>query len=173
MRRAGEINVQEWVMSMMGGGTAGIAKLIRKVPPGLDEARARLTRLVNHVVASTDGISHSELFLGGFSQGAMTAVDVGLSLPAGTKLAGLLSISGAPIVVDQWAKKVAGHKGTPVLVTHGKSDMVLPFQSSGWLIELLEKGGLVVKVEHHEQAHTLGPQTVIASIIAMLDGLVF
>ena len=58
-------------------------------------------------------------------QGAMTAVDAALSLPAGQGCAGVISVSGAPIVVEEWAKKAKAHAGLRALVTHGMADQVI------------------------------------------------
>ena len=46
--------------------------------------------------------------------------------------------------------------------------MVLPFATSGWLIELLKKGGLDVQVEHHGGGHELGGQEVLRKIVAFI-----
>ena len=81
---------------------------------------SRCRRLVDHVVATTDGIDYNGVNLGGFSQGAMTATDLALSMPEGKTVGAVLSISGAPIVVEEWAKKATAHKGIKVLVSHGR-----------------------------------------------------
>ena len=125
---------------------------------------------MEHVISTTAGVDHHEVFLGGFSQGAMTAMDVAMNLPAGKTCAGVLSISGAPIVVEEWAQLAPTHKGLKVLVSHGKSDMVLPFASSGWLVDLLKSGGLVVRVEHHAGGHELG-NGVLEAMLKFLEGL--
>ena len=54
----------------------------------------------------------------------MTALDISLSLPAQLRVGGVCALSGAPIVVEQWAKRLRVHPGLPVLVTHGTADMV-------------------------------------------------
>lgn len=160
-----DINVQEWMGISMGGASEQvIARLIRQEHNGLPAARNNLVKLVDEVVTMTDGVTHSKLVLGGFSQGAMTAVDVALSQPAERRVAGILSMSGAPIVVEQWAKKGPTHKGLKVLMTHGRSDNVLPFMVAGWMKELLGTAGLSVDTAFHGQAHTLGPQDVVAKV---------
>jgi predicted esterase len=55
-------------------------------------------------------------------------MDVSLCFPPDEAVGGTLMISGAPIVVDEWAEKLnSTHKGARVLVTHGRSDPTLPF----------------------------------------------
>ena len=137
-------------------GPAALAPLLRKMPPGLVEARQRLSQLLDEVAASS-GLPHSKVVLGGFSQGAMTAIDVALSQPAEKRVAGVLSLSGAPIVVDEWAKRCTVHPKLPVFVSHGRADPVLPFEGAGWLVDLLRGNGLEVHTEFHNEAHTVGP----------------
>ena len=48
-------------------------------------------------------MAHSKLVLGGFSQGAMTAVDVALSMPADKRVAGVLSTAAEYIMLDHFS----------------------------------------------------------------------
>lgn len=48
-------------------------------------------------------------------------------------MAGVLFMNGAPIVVEQWAQRLAVHKGLRVHLTGGKADMVLPHFASEWV----------------------------------------
>ena len=99
------INVVQWAMAMMGG---QMGAMIRQVPPGLPEARTRGLQLLSEIQALAGGLPMSKIVIGGFSQGAMTAVDLALQLPAGGEQAGgIMALSGAPIVVDEWAAKLA------------------------------------------------------------------
>jgi phospholipase/carboxylesterase len=78
-------------------------------------------------------------------------------------------ISGAPIVVEEWAKKAARHKGLPVFISHGTKDPVLPFAASNWSRDLFKTHGLDVHHETHTGAHELGPphiQAALAEFIA-------
>lgn len=62
------------------------------------------------------------------------------------------SLLGAPIVVDEWAQKLKGKQGLNVFVSHGMSDMVLPYVASSWLRELLQGSGAKVEVRSPELA---------------------
>eukprot|EP01051_Picozoa_sp_SAG22_P012778 SAG22_NODE_1360_length_4622_cov_2.212912_7_plen_324_part_00 len=131
-----QIDVMEW-MGCMQGGPAEIGKLIRKEFGGMPECRQQLTELVEAVqkeVFPAEGDSQPPpLCLAGFSQGAMTAMDLALGLPIG-KVAGVAMLSGAPITVDLWAPKLKERAGKlKALVTHGQTDQVLPFVGSVWL----------------------------------------
>lgn len=158
-----QINVEEWARSR--ADVNKMAKIIRESFPGLPECRQRMLKLVDEVLAATE-TNINQLVLGGFSQGAMTAMDVALSLPSTP--AGLLSISGAPIVVEEWAKKLPARKGFRVIITHGRSDPILFFQGSVWLKEMLEKAGVDVKYCPHNGAHDFGDPSVIVAFVKEL-----
>lgn len=157
------IDVMQWVGAMQSGENA-IARLIRDVPPGLPECRSAMVALVEEVCKYAMDTPYSRVVIGGFSQGAMTAIDTALSMPAGSRVAGILSMSGAPIVVEEWATKLATHRGVPVLMTHGTADMTLPFFVSGWLEQLLIHNGASVRKEVHSDGHTLGPAHIVRAV---------
>ena len=118
---------------------------------------------VDQVVRDT-GVDYSKLMLSGFSQGAMTALDLALHLPKEKAVAGVTVISGSTIVVDQWKERLKEHPGIKVLVTHGQTDMVLPCVASGWLNDLLKSGGASVQYELHPGGHDLGGPNIIKKI---------
>ena len=131
-----EINPMEWMMAMQGG-TAALAGLIRKEFRGMPECRTKMQSLIADAEALFPNGSEAPLCMAGFSQGAMTAMDVSLSLPVG-RVAGVMMLSGAPITVDAWQPKLVERRGKmQVLVTHGTADAVLPFAASGWLNDML------------------------------------
>jgi phospholipase/carboxylesterase len=73
---------------------------------------------------------------------------------------GVTMLSGAPIVVDQWAASLkAKHGGLKVFISHGTSDPVLPFAASGWCRDLLTAGGAAVTYHEHGGGHDLGTTT--------------
>jgi phospholipase/carboxylesterase len=117
------------------------AELAREKPPGLDEAR----ELVNGLLAALETELSAPLenvILGGFSQGAMLACDVTLRAPRSP--AGMVLLSGAPVAVPEWRALAPSRQGVPVLMSHGRSDPVLPFAGSELLRDLLKEAGLSV-----------------------------
>jgi len=156
------INPMEFVMAMQTGSDA-LAKILRQVPPGLPECRERLSQLLDEACALT-GVTHDRIMLAGFSQGAITAMDVALHLPAEKALAGVTMLSGAPSVIEEWAARLKVHRGIKVLVTHGQADMVLPFQGSVWLRDLLQTNGAKVTYETHSGGHDLGGPAIVKKI---------
>ena len=113
-------------------------------------------------VCRMGGVGLDRVVLGGFSQGAITALDV--ALQGDRNPAGVLFMSGAPLVVDQWAQRLPSHRGMRVLMTHGASDPVLPAVASGWARDLLVQGGASVVAKNHAGGHDLGGPDVLQAI---------
>ena len=147
----------KWMSAGQAGGGA-IATLIREEPPGLPEARQALSALVEEARTMVGGLALSRVVLAGFSQGAMTAMDLALHLEE--PVAGVAMLSGAPIVVDTWAAKLPAKPGLKIFISHGRADPVLPFVASGWSKDLLTKGGADVTYHAHAGGHDLGPTTL-------------
>mmetsp|Transcript_691 Transcript_691/g.2195 ORF Transcript_691/g.2195 Transcript_691/m.2195 type:complete len:304 (-) Transcript_691:76-987(-) len=158
------LDLMQW-MGALAQGADGIARLIREEPEGLVECRKRMLTLLRETSALFGDLPMGKFVLSGFSQGAMTAMDLALQLPKEETVAGVTVISGCPIVVDQWAQRLPDHKGIKVHVTHGQADPVLPFMASAWNKELLEKNGASVSYQTHSRGHELGDQATIESIL--------
>jgi phospholipase/carboxylesterase len=125
---------------------------------GLDEARTNLKQLVQECCEMCS-LPLDRVVLAGFSQGAMTAMDLALSVEG--SVAGVVMLSGAPIVIEEWAKELAKRpKGLPVFISHGQNDQVLPFAASGWSKDLLTNGGAAVDYHPHTGGHDMGSGTL-------------
>jgi phospholipase/carboxylesterase len=116
--------------------------LAREKPPGLDEARALVDGLLSALETELDA-PLERVVLGGFSQGAMLACDV--ALRSTRSPAGLVLLSGAPVAVPEWRILAPARKGLPVLMSHGRSDPILPFAGGEYLRDLLREAGLAVE----------------------------
>jgi phospholipase/carboxylesterase len=95
-----------------------------EIPDGLSAAREQLSRLLDQLCARYN-IPDDQLVLGGFSQGAMLALDVALHRDAPP--AGLILMSGTLLAESAWQPRMAKLAGVPVLMSHGRDDMLLPF----------------------------------------------
>lgn len=103
-------------------------------PPGLDTSRDLVSDMIFE-------LNSKELYLGGFSQGAMIAMEVALNQPEDLK--GLILYSGTMLDEAGWSKKSEGLKGLRYLQSHGMQDQVLPFAYAQRLHEILKKSGAV------------------------------
>jgi phospholipase/carboxylesterase len=120
---------------------AGRARdLSREVPKGLAEARGKVVALLDELERR---FGAKQIVLGGFSQGAMLACDVGLR--TGRPLAGLVMLSGTLLAADEWTPLMPKRKGLRVFQSHGSMDPLLPSFMAEQLRDLLAQAGLSVE----------------------------
>ena len=154
-----------------------IAQLIRKKPADLDDCRAKMKALLAEALALGGGgagkapLPHSRVLLAGFSLGAITSLDLALHLSAAESVAGVLFMNGAPIVVDEWAARMAEHPGLKVHLTAGMRDMTLPSECVGWTKQLLDAHGAKTEHQLHPGGHEVGGPDVLKKMAAFVAGL--
>jgi phospholipase/carboxylesterase len=127
------------------------------VPDGLPEARAKVLALLAEV---RQRYQPRSLVLAGFSQGGMLAMDVGLA--AQPPVDGIAVLSGTIVAEPVWRERMARKDKSPVLVSHGRSDGLLPFAESERLKALLEGQGYAVTWVPFDGGHTIPPPVVAA-----------
>ena len=163
------INVMEWQSTFFGGGDAGIATFLRTEHPGMADARAAAHDMLRAIASAPalGAVGLGRVVLGGFSQGAMVALDAALSLDE--TLGGVLAVSGLPLTVDTWAGWAKRH-GAKLAVwqAHGRADMLLPFKAAEWLRDLLRGGGVEHTFEAHGGGHDFGPPETLNKLSAFL-----
>ena len=122
-----------------------------QLPTARELLRQRLTEL-------DQSVPLSRTVLLGFSQGGAMALDVGSSLP----LAGIVACSGYP------------HEGwepvgslTPVLLSHGQQDPVVPFAASEEVLRRLQASGAAAQLLPFPGGHTIDP-SVLPSITSFV-----
>lgn len=130
--------------------------LASQVPEGLAEARAALSELLDEVAAREPGV---RIVLGGFSQGAMLALDVALRDPT-RALAGVVLLSGTLLAEREWTPLMAGRRATPVFQSHGETDPILPFAAAERLRDALTAAGVEVTFDAFAGPHTILPRTL-------------
>lgn len=130
-----------WFIDLEARMRAGGRRDVREVPEGLSRARALVDGLLDDV-ARTLAPAEGQLVLGGFSQGAMLALDV--ALRSDRALAGLVLMSGTHLAADEWAARLPARRGLPVFMSHGRDDELLPFATSEALRDVLTAAGLPV-----------------------------
>jgi phospholipase/carboxylesterase len=77
-----------------------------------------------------------------FSQGAMLACDV--TLRPDRQFAGLVMMSGTLLAEAEWTPLMPARAGLRVLMSHGRTDPLLPFSLAERLRDLLTAAGLGV-----------------------------
>ncbi len=151
-----------------------ISELRTHEPPGMDVAREAVSGAVGEMLSEL-GSDTKKLVLGGFSQGAMLAMDVaarGLSGPP----AGLFLYSGALLCEAAWKAAAMRLINTPTVQSHGSQDPILPFIGAEALYELLKVAGVPVEFHPFTGGHTLSVEAldatagVIRDTLAQADG---
>jgi phospholipase/carboxylesterase len=108
---------------------------------GVIEARPVIVDFLNDLWEQT-GITPDRTLLVGFSQGAMMALHVGLSLPVEQTLMGVIGISGAFLPPDNFGDP--GLAKPPVCLVHGDRDDVVSPQHSADASNLLTNSGFAL-----------------------------
>lgn len=124
-----------------------------EVPAGLTDASRRVQGVLRTLGAR--GIAHDRIVLGGFSQGAILALDAGLS--AERPLGGIAVLSGTLIARSRWAAAVEHGDTPPVLMTHGRGDPLLSFRRADALRMLLAERGVSVSLVPFSGGHAIPP----------------
>ena len=125
---------------------------LNDVVPGVRRSRKLLFELLDDLRAR--GFQAEQITFGGFSQGSLMAVEVGLRYPH--RFAGVVCISGwvcEPEKLLQELSPVA--KQQRLLMTHGTSDPLLPIDQVRAQIPLLKAVGLNLAWREFEKPHTM------------------
>lgn len=122
---------------------------------GVVKARPVIVDFLHDLWGQT-GITPERTLLAGFSQGAMMALHVGLSLPREQTLMGVIGISGAFLPPDNFGDPDLARP--PVCLVHGDMDDVVSPQHSADANSLLTDAGLMPKYHvSHGTGHGIAP----------------
>jgi phospholipase/carboxylesterase len=137
---------------------------IAEVPEGLDTARAKVDALLDEMQRELRP-PPGKVVLGGFSQGAMLALDVALRSPR--PLAGLVLLSGTHIAAREWSARFEHRRGLPVFMSHGQGDELLPVAIAEGLRDALTASGIPVEWVAFRGGHGI-PSNVVDGVSAFL-----
>lgn len=140
-----------------------VEALVRETPEGMAEARKKLIALLEHLTKNFN--AGDQLYLGGFSQGSMLAVDVALHTER--KFAGLVLLSGTLLSAEAWSELAPKRRGLPIFQSHGTRDPILPFPLAKSLAELFRVAGAEVEFHEFTGQHEI-PRPVLAKLVAFL-----
>lgn len=134
-----------------------------EIPDGLAAARAQMLALLGEIEARGPRV-----VLGGFSQGAMMALD--LALHRAAPPAGLALMSGTLLAESIWQPRMASLAGVPVMISHGQHDGLLPFAMAELLRDQLAAAGANIDWQPFAGGHEI-PMKVIDAVGALLRAL--
>ena len=126
--------------------------LALEVPRGLESARNCLAELLQIAVIHL-AVPENQLILGGFSQGAMLALDY--TLRSDISLAGLILLSTTIIAKQEWVTALPARKGLAVFQSHGTHDDILAHAVAIQLREHLTSAGLPVHWSEFRGGHEI------------------
>jgi len=132
-----------------------------EIAPGVLRSRKLLFELLDDLRAK--GFPTEQTTLGGFSQGCLMTIDVGLRYPH--RLAGLVGISGWVFDLETLVKAPAPvAQQQRLLMTHGTDDPVIPIEKVRPQIPPLKAAGFNVEWREFNKVHTIQGETEMAVI---------
>jgi phospholipase/carboxylesterase len=131
-----------------------------EVPDGYDDAVGLLVKTVEALRG--DG----PLLLGGFSQGAMTALATALRLSRPPE--GLALLSSTPIARARQTQELHRLRTTRIFQSHGRQDVVLPFGDAKALEVWLRAADLQVEFAAFEGGHEI-PVAALQGLRELMD----
>jgi phospholipase/carboxylesterase len=122
------------------------------IVPGVTRSRKQLFELLDALRAK--GFPTGQTTFGGFSQGSLMAVEIGLRYPH--RFAGVVGISGLVCEPDKLAQESSPvAREQRLLVTHGTLDPLIPIANVRKQINLLIAAGLTIEWHEFSKAHTI------------------
>ena len=119
---------------------------------GVERSRRLLWELLDAQRAK--GFPTEQMVLGGFSQGCVMSLDVGLRYPH--RFACMVGISGFVCEPEKLIKELSPvAREQRLLLTHGTYDPMIPFPMVRAQVALLEKAGLNIEFHEFSKAHTI------------------
>lgn len=131
------------------------------IVPGVTRSRKLLFELLDAQRAK--GFPTEQTVFGGFSQGCLMAIEVGLRYPH--LFAGIVGISGYVCEPEKLIRELS-----PValkqrlLITHGLHDPMVPFAAVKEQANLLKSAGLHIEWQEFVKAHTIAGEPELAVI---------
>ena len=105
------------------------------------------------------GTPSTRIFLAGFSQGGVIALQTGLR--QSERLGGILALSTYLALPETLAEEVtAASKGTPIFMAHGRSDPIVPFALGKSSRDKLQQQGYQVDWHEYAMPHSVCPEEV-------------
>lgn len=119
---------------------------------GIRNSQADIEKLISQELER--GIPSSHIFLAGFSQGGVIALQAGLRNADG--LGGILALSTYLASADTLSKEETNAaKNTPIFMAHGRSDPIVPYSIGYASKEILLKNGYHVDWHEYAMQHSV------------------
>lgn len=137
------------------------------IVPGVERSRKLLVELIT--ATSARGFPAEKIVLGGFSQGSLMSVEVGLRYPQ--RLAGIVGISGYVCNPDNLIAELSPFAFQQrLLLTHGTLDPLIPFALVREQINILKAAGLHIEWHEFVKPHTIAGEAELEVIRNFICG---
>lgn len=123
-----------------------------------ESSRVNIAEFIGEV-GQTYNINPKQVYLMGFSQGAMMSAYVALTRPE--LLAGAVLMSGS--VLPEWqptASTALALKQLPIIVTHGTEDTILPIHHGRNSQKILSALNMPLEYHEYEMGHTISEESL-------------
>ncbi len=129
--------------------------------PGVRRSAKLLFELLD--AQRAQGFPTDQTILGGFSQGGLMALEVGLRYPH--RLAGIICVSGYVCEPDKLVRELSPvAKQQRILVTHGTFDPLIPVELVKKQINYLKTAGLNIQWHEFRKDHTIAGEAELGLI---------
>ena len=129
--------------------------------PGIRRSRKLLSELLDGLRAK--GFPSEQITFGGFSQGCLMAIEIGLRFPH--RFAGVVGISGWIFEIENLLKELSPvAREQRILMTHGAADPMVPIAGVRPQIPLLKAAGINVQWREFAKDHTIAGEQELSVI---------
>ncbi len=123
--------------------------------PGIIRSRDLIQKLIEELL--TSGLKSQNIFLFGFSQGCLMAIDAGLRTEH--LLGGICGVSGYMQFTEEYPEKFSAFaKQQNFFLSHGLIDAVVPYAVSKQQYERLQALGIGLEFKTYRKEHTILPE---------------
>ena len=127
------------------------------LPPKQGPGIVRSRRFLMEIIGSLQkdfGLSASDIFLFGFSQGCLMSLDIALRYPR--LLGGIVGISGYIFFMDEYPAALSiAARSQRIFMTHGHRDEVLPINVTRASVAALRAEGINIDWREYDKEHTI------------------
>ena len=141
----------------------------QETPEGMDKAIDQVFKAVD-AARLKHGLAWNQVVIGGFSQGAMIALDVALKAPSSP--AGVTLFSSSLVNEPRLKELATKHKGLKFFQSHGTQDVMLPFVLAERLDAVLNDAGMDGMLYSFRGGHEI-PMPVLREWQSWLKGCGF
>lgn len=122
---------------------------------GIKRSRGLIQQLLAEQEAA--GVAAEDIFLFGFSQGCLMALDAGLRY--GKRLGGIIGVSGWLAFQEEYPAAFSpAARDQAFLVTHGLRDPLLAFRTTEAQCAFLKSQGINLVFQQYDKDHTILPE---------------